>query len=128
MGRESAQSTRFQASIPSLRPGRYLVRGEAELADRVITSRPVEIKISSVSVEFQNVCQNREVLAAIARRSGGEYLKFNTADDLSERLPLQTRQVESITELPLRTSSLIFVLILLLLSVEWIVRKRAGMI
>jgi hypothetical protein len=128
MGRESAQSTRFQATIPSLRPGRYLVRGEAELADRVITSRPVEIKISSVSVEFQNVCQNREVLAAIARRSGGEYLEFNSAEDLSERLPIKSRQVQSITELPLRTSSMMFILILLLLSVEWIVRKRAGMI
>ena len=128
MNRESAQSTRFQASIPPLRPGRYLVRGEAELADRVIASRPVEIKISSVSVEFQNVCQDREVLAAIARRSGGEYREFGAAADLSGRLPLQPRRVESITELSLRTSSLIFILILLLLSVEWIVRKRAGMI
>jgi hypothetical protein len=128
MSRENAQSTRFQAALPPLRPGRYVVRGEAEVADRVITSRPVEIKVSSVSVEFQDVCQDDEVLAAIARRSGGRYLQLPAAASLSDLLPLQSRQVATITELPLRTSLLIFVMILVLLSLEWIIRKRAGMI
>ncbi|MFH1755329.1 MAG: hypothetical protein ABIA59_06455 [Candidatus Latescibacterota bacterium] len=128
MSRESVQSTRFRAALSPLSPGRYLVRGEAELPDRAIASRPVEIEVSNVSVEFRDVRQDHMALAAIAMRSGGFYGQMSELSFLSDKIPLQPRKVDTVTEMSIRTSVIVFILILLLLSIEWIIRKRAGMI
>ncbi|NIM19005.1 MAG: hypothetical protein GTO51_01310 [Candidatus Latescibacteria bacterium] len=128
MGRESVQSTRFRAEISTLPPGRYLVRGEAELPERTITSRPVEVRISDVSVEFRDVRQDRAALSALSRRSGGAHGKAEDFEALTEEIPLRSRKVASISELSARTTILAFTIIVLLLSVEWIIRKRVGMI
>jgi hypothetical protein len=128
MTRENVQSTRFRTALSPLPPGRYLARGEAELSARMIQSRPAEFEISNVSVEFQDVRQNHLSLAGIAMRSGGAYESAANGSALTARIPLQARKVASITELSIRTSVIVFMIILLLLSVEWIIRKRIGMI
>ncbi len=128
MRRESVQSTRFSAAISPLHPGRYIVRGEAELPERTIFSRPIELKISDVSVEFQRMQQDRAALAAVAKRSGGLYAQGGDLADFSEKIPLEVRRMELVSELSLRTSVIVFLLVLVLLSIEWIVRKRVGMI
>jgi hypothetical protein len=128
MTRESVQSTRFRASLSPLPPGRYLVRGEAELPARSIHSRPVEIEISNVSVEFRDVRQDNLALAGIAMRSGGLYVSAADVSALSARIPLESRKVATVTEMSVRTSVIVFLIILLLLSTEWIIRKRIGMI
>ena len=87
MTRESVQSTRFRASLSPLPPGSYLVRGEAELPASSIHSRPVEIEISNVSVEFQDVRQDNLALAGIALRSGGLYGSAADVSALSARIP-----------------------------------------
>lgn len=128
MTRESAENTRFKASLTPLQPGHYIVRGVAELPDRTINSQPVAVQISSTSVEFQRVNQDRRNLSTMARRSGGAYAVPADFTNLAAGLPIADRTVQSISELTLRTSLILFILILLLLSVEWLLRKRAGMI
>lgn len=128
MGRESAQNTRFRSELSPLPPGRYLIRGQAELADRSITSRPLEIRISKTSVEYQHVQQDRAFLSSIARRSGGAYASGGGMLNLAGRVDLEPRVVRSVSETTLRTNFLLFAGIILLLSAEWMIRKRAGMI
>ena len=128
MRRESAENTRFKATLPPLPPGRYVVRGTAELADRTITSRPLEIQISSTSVEFQRVAQDKTALISMARRTGGSYADAGALATLASNIPLETMVVHSVSEMTVRSQVLLFLLILGLLSAEWIVRKRAGMI
>ncbi len=128
MARESVQSTRFRASVSPLAPGRYLARGEAELPDRAVESRPVEFEISNVSVEFQDVRQDHLALAGIAVRSGGGYGGAENVSALSASISLEPRSVATVSELSIRTSVIAFAVILILLSIEWIIRKRIGMI
>ncbi len=52
----------------------------------------------------------------------------STVDDLVRYIDLEPRQTQSMSEVTLRTSLLLFLLILVLLSAEWIIRKRSGMI
>lgn len=127
MRRDAAENTRFTAVVPPLPPGRYLVRGQADLPDRTITSKAHEIQISKTSVEYRRVHQDRAALLGIALRTGGRYAP-STVDDLVRYIDLEPRQTQSMSEVTLRTSLLLFLLILVLLSAEWIIRKRSGMI
>ena len=128
MERESPQNTRFRSELAPLPPGRYLIRGNAELPDRTIASRPLEVRVSETSVEFQRVHQDRAALVSIARRSGGAYGSGDDVASLAARIPLEPRTTQTVTEITMRTSVFLFLLILGLLSIEWLLRKRAGMI
>ena len=127
MTREGPQSTRFRSSLPPLPPGRYKVRGRADTPKRSLTSAPVEIRVSDTSVEFQRTQQDRAALVTIAHRTGGRYAAGGVAG-FASRMDLDARTVPSVSERTLRTSAFLFGLILALLSAEWIIRKRSGMI
>ena len=115
------------AVVPTLPPGRYLVRGEADLPGRTITSKAHEIQVSATSVEYRRVQQDRPALVGIALRTGGRYSQASV-EGIARRIDLDPRETETVSETTLRTSLLLFLLILTLLGAEWMLRKRAGMI
>ncbi len=128
MRREGSDNPRFEVSLPAFSPGHYRIRGQADLPGRTLSSQPVDISISNVSVEFKRVVRDRSNLVSVARQSGGTYTDARTVAELGERIALEPRVTEWTAEIPLRTSVVLFAIILVLLSVEWIIRKRAGMI
>jgi hypothetical protein len=127
MRRDAAQNTRFRAVVRTLPPGRYLIRGQADLPNRSITSKAHEIQISETSVEYRRVQQDRFALAGIALRTGGRYAAASV-DGIVERIDTKPRDTFSLSEVTLRTNFLLFLLILVLLGAEWTLRKRVGMI
>jgi hypothetical protein len=128
MRRESPDASRMSVTLDALPSGRYLVRGSAELADRTLESRPLELRVSTSSVEFQRTPQDRDALVRIAGRTGGAYATPATARDLVARMNLEPRTVPTVSESVLRAEAPLFLILLALLSVEWLLRKRAGMI
>jgi hypothetical protein len=128
MQREGSDNTRFRATLPPMGPGRYRIRGEADLTDRKVVSLPLDITVSDVSVEFQRVSQDRSNLEMIAATSGGFYMGENSIDDFTKRAELSPTRTPTTSEVALRTSFAVFAAIIVLLSVEWIIRKRVGMI
>jgi hypothetical protein len=84
--------------------------------------------VSETSVEFQRTQQDRAQLERVARRTGGAYLTAEQAADVADRLDVSPRVVPTTSETVLRSNALLFVLVLALLSCEWLLRKRAGMI
>jgi hypothetical protein len=119
---------RLSASLDPLPAGRYMVRGSAELPDRVIQSKPFDLRVSRTSVEFRNTTQDRAALERIARRTGGEYFAPSGIDELARRIDTSPRRVPVVSESVLRAGAPWFVAVLLLLSAEWLLRKRVGMI
>jgi hypothetical protein len=79
-------------------------------------------------VEFQRTPQDRDALVRIARRQGGDYLTPDLAAGLVDQLSLDRRRVPTVSESVLRASAPLFLVLLALLSGEWLLRKRAGMI
>ncbi len=128
MSREGTQNTRFRSELASLPPGRYMIRGNAELPDRTISSRPLELQVSRTSVEFQRVHQDRASLLGLSRRTGGAYVGNGDVAAIAGRISFEPRTTATVTEVTVRTSFILFILILSFLSAEWLIRKRAGMI
>lgn len=129
MKRGSPEEPRLTAVLDPLPAGRYVVRGSAETGDnQTLESHPLEFRVSTTSVEFQRTPQDHEALVRIARRTGGAYASPSQAADVVSHMDLSPRKVPAVSESVLRATTPLFVVILLLLSVEWLARKRAGMI
>ena len=80
------------------------------------------------SIERTLLSLNEDLLRQIATASGGEYLREEQCDDLVQRLaPMSSGQVIE-SDTVLWQSWWWFVPIILLLTIEWIIRKRSGML
>ena len=128
MHRDGPNNPRYTVDLAALAPGSYRLRGEAELPGRVVSSQAVDISVSKVSVEFQRVAQDKLNLLRISAQSNGRYAAFDDAIGSVGRIQLEPRVVSTTSEVALRTSVIVFAIILLLLGAEWVIRKRVGMV
>ena len=77
--------------------------------------------------ELTQLAANEELLRQMAGVSGGQYLREENVDKLATLLaPMSQGRVEEIDTI-LWQSWWWFIPIILLLTLEWILRKRAGM-
>ena len=119
----------FRGRTAALEPGSYEVSVEsAAIAERDAKAR-TGFKVEALETgELTQLNLNEELLRQISALTGGEYLREENIDRLVELLaPMsQGRVVESDTVL--WQSYWWFVPIVLLLTAEWIIRKRVGML
>ena len=111
-----------------LEPGAYTVGVESAKAGRELPLR-VSFEVGSQAVgELAELSLNEELLKRIAAESGGKYLREEFSAQLREMVAsLETGRVVE-TETVLWQSYWWFSAVLLLLSLEWILRKRLGLV
>lgn len=84
--------------------------------------------VEEQNLELENPAQNQALLRRIARDSGGEYIPPDRLQELPARLPNRNRETVSRVEYPLWHAPLALLLLGLLLTGEWVLRKRAGLL
>ena len=83
---------------------------------------------AKANAEFQSLSQNRFALQQLAEKTSGAYVDESEREKLSEILrPRQTGKIEE-SRWPLWQSYPWFIAVVALLSVEWFLRKRAGLV
>jgi hypothetical protein len=119
----------YRAQAGPLPPGEYrvTVRASGYTQDALQASTEFVVE-GDESVERSESRVNLELLGQMARESGGQLLLEEEISDLPERLKRFTsgRVVE--TDTPLWQSYFWFSAVLVVLSVEWLLRKRAGLL
>jgi hypothetical protein len=119
----------FRGRTAELEPGSYEVGIESaaipERDARARTSFRVEPRKTG---ELTQLSLNEELLRQMATESGGQYLREENIGRLTDLLaPLSRGKVQE-TSTVLGQSYWWFIPIILLLTAEWILRKRAGLI
>ncbi len=88
--------------------------------------------VGSLTLEYRETNADAALMRQIAQRSGGEVLRGNGTDLASSPLfsaaNLTSLVVENETNLELRRRHLFLALIVVLLTTEWFIRKRSGMV
>jgi hypothetical protein len=118
----------FHAAWTADKPGSYLAEVTAEKGSQELGSDtfPFE-RIDGVAENFHTV-QNRQLLEKLATETGGRYWK---PDELS-RLPseisysdagISTRDIKELWNMPV-----VFLWLLLLMAVEWLLRRKWGVV
>ena len=88
--------------------------------------------VGSLTVEFNETQANGSLMRSIAQRSGGVFLDIQSVTDLSDHLQ-QSETFRSIffeeqIETELWQKYLFLIVIIVLLTTEWFIRKRSGMV
>lgn len=76
--------------------------------------------------EFQNAKYNPDFLRAIAARAGGEFVPLSELASLAGRIPWREEEDAEVRRVPLWHHPAVFILIALLMSIEWYARRKKG--
>ncbi len=120
------ESGDVRLDLKPMSPGAYRVAGRARVGERRVTAEDVFL-IGADRAELEQPAAREDVLAGVASATGGAYL--GPAGELPDDLPLAPPRVVRVdrrSDLELWSRPYLFVLALLLLGLEWGLRKRSG--
>ena len=118
----------YELSLPAERPGRYMLNATAEKGAKLLGTAANVASVNAATSEDFDVFQNDKLLKEIALASGGSYYDSGDMEDFA--LKMKPAKVESIsqTKQPIYDQPFIFVLIVVLLAVEWYLRRISGLL
>lgn len=123
-----AEGGRYRGEFPPLPPGEYGYTATAmDASGRALGRTQGRLWVEAMGPEFSRTSPDREALAQIARRSGGEIAESGSLDRLLESIPQAVRSVGRLREWELWNHWLLFAAFVVLLSVEWFLRRRRGL-
>ena len=118
---------RYQLEIGNLPEGSYQFTGTATRGEREIDSRSGSFSVGGVNREFLNTFRDDELLRFMAQTSGGRFLSHDQAGDLFDLLrsdiSFEQRIETTSVSLALHRNPFWFLLVILLLTLEWGLRK-----
>lgn len=118
---------RYQLGINSLPRGIYDFTATAKKGNRTIDSQKGEFSVSNTNTEFVHTKRNDKLLQQISERTGGSYFTFSNltgfADSLKEKGMLNREEKVTSTLFYPYQHSFWFILVIVLLTTEWITRK-----
>ncbi len=115
------QSGIYRASFTADTVGTLQLRAAGTLRDEALTSNELPITVRSRPIEYEEGL-NRELLVALAEVTGGTFQPLSDIVGFSPPAAVHTS-----TRLHLDTP-VTYVFVILLLALEWILRKRRGII
>jgi hypothetical protein len=118
---------RSEGKLSGLAPGDYEVSGRALRGGAVLGEDRAEMTVTPYRMEFEDPAPNFEMLRAIARESGGAFLRLSEIDGISSAAKIGPILDRSTRETSLRESPWAFAALLGLLGCEWALRKRRGL-
>jgi hypothetical protein len=118
----------YRGTLRGLGPGEYAARGEVRQSGEELGSGELRFTVSSVSPEFVDLRQDRGLLEGLALHTGGSYLAPEEASGILDRIPLHDRETTIRRSVDLWSHPALFALALGLLSAEWLLRKRFGLL
>ena len=120
-------SGRFTAAIGSEQPGLYRVHADAKRGSTPLGSSDRWMYVGGADREFADPRLNEGFLRRVARNSGGRYVRAADASKLPGWLQSTTPQNAAPERRDLWHEPWAFAVIVLLLSTEWILRRRWGL-
>jgi len=123
---------RYEGSMEGLPPGEYTYTAAAARGGRLLGKDTGSFTVGGMNLEYIDTRMNAEALRAIAYRSGGEYVGADDAGALQGMLAalpsLRAREDRQAESLQMHRWPYSLALIIALLTAEWILRKRSGML
>ncbi len=115
---------RFETQVPLYEAGRYTVR----VTDPVTAEdNELQFDVLGTSVEQRNPARNLALQEGIAQATGGVSYELHDAHQITSQLRLEPVAEDISRSFPLWASPLWFLLVVILLLSEWLIRKRANL-
>jgi len=118
----------YTTRLKSNQKGSYKITATASYAGAKLGSDSIEIVAEAPILEFENPQQNIKLLKQIAEITEGEYLPISQYQSLPELIKYEVEPVTITHERTLWDNPIILVMAIVILGVEWILRKQKGLV
>jgi len=118
----------YAVETGSLPPGRYRYRAEARREGASLGDATGSFAVESMGVEFRRPGADPAFLARLSAESGGRFYLPAEAGRLPEELQIAGTASQEVVTLDIWDSPWFFVAFVGLLSSEWFLRRRRGMV
>jgi hypothetical protein len=122
----------YEGSLDRLDEGDYQYTAKAQRSGKIIGEDRGTFSVGGLNVEFLDTRMNKLLLQQIAERTGGKYYDTDAVGslptDIASRPDFTPRELTHTREFELWNYRWTLTTIVLLLAVEWFLRKRNGMI
>ena len=119
----------YNCNLTLRSPGEFTLRGEAEFPDgKKINSTNESIIVQDVNIELKELIQEQNILMQVAHTSGGIYMPIESLDSMFSNIeitPIQNLRNYQISGLSTQNY---WWLLIVLLSTEWFIRKKLGLL
>ncbi|RKZ33997.1 hypothetical protein DRQ33_03095 [bacterium] len=117
----------YELQLPSLEQGKYNIHGIAMDSGEKISESRTSFMVEEFQIEYAQTNQDRATLQAISELSGGIYVPIDSVEKLIPNIHIKPRMQSWTTEKELWNSLWLLIIVVVSLSVEWILRKRANL-
>jgi uncharacterized membrane protein len=114
----------YAASFEPSAAGPYEVVIQAKLGDLTLESEKLTFEVGRPNLEYEKLDLNERLLTQIATLTGGRYVHVTTASHLADQLDRTARKKRLFTERALFSPSLFWLIFVVAITTEWILRKR----
>ena len=118
----------FEAEIPAVNPGDYQLRVEFDEQGEVISSDETRFIVSHEGREYYQSEMNEKLLRNIAAETNGRFFSPDDMDKLVDALGSHQRGANTLVSYELWDMPAIFLLLVLLLCVEWGYRRWRNLV
>ena len=125
---EATGNGRYQTTYRARGTGIYQIVCEAFAGNRSLGKDTTEFSVSSFNPEFLDTNANPELLQALAEITGGKSGPPDSLAAIVQAMNFPERKSISTHEIELYHFPLFLIIIIVLLSLEWFIRKRKGMV
>ena len=125
---QSQRAGHYRGVASGLAPGTYEYEVRAAVDQVAVDAATGRFVVEEYSIELGDLRADPLLLGALARASGGRAYPLADWEDMLEQLAPRRRWVEKAEVLPLWGPLWPALLAIALLAVEWLGRKRSGMI
>lgn len=122
----------YEGSISLNKNGDYTFNGSANLDGQTIGSDNGNFNIGDIDIELTDSRMNYELLNNLANQTHGKYFSPEDINSLIQQineLNLKSSKEKLLTsEIRLWSDEWLLIIVIMLFSVEWFIRKRSGML
>jgi hypothetical protein len=122
----------YDGSLDRLEEGDYSYTAKAQQNGKSVGDDKGTFSVGGTNIEFLDTRMNKLLLRQIASQTGGKYYDSDSlttiAKDIASLPNFTPREVTSASEIELWNYKWTLALIVVLLGLEWFLRKRSGMI
>jgi len=124
----TGEKGKFEGTINIYKLGKHELTGEAFFNNKSIGKDKKIIYIKRLNVEYLNLDMNANLLKKISEISGGEYTHISNLEKNLGSINFEKYEKIEENTFSFRNSILVMLFIVFLLSLEWFLRKRWGLL
>jgi hypothetical protein len=117
----------YRGSFTPDEPGIWTVRVDAKSHDGSVATDSVFVRVADLNAEYVDAEMRAALLQRLARETGGRFYTPSTVGTLAEDVAMSKRGVTVANEMDLWDMPVNFLVLVMLLSVEWGFRKLRGL-